>query len=76
MTHPIGYTTSYNPLTKQPTALDDIQVEWGGRLERMSYEQKVVMRAALAGFIALRPVWKDSGNNITCIDMLYRRGWS
>jgi hypothetical protein len=68
MSYLIGYHTNYNPLTKQPTALEDIQVEWGGTLERMSYEQKVVMRAALAGFVALRPVWKNSSNNITCID--------
>jgi hypothetical protein len=33
----------------------------------MSYEQKIVMRAALSGFIAEKPVWQ-AGNEISCID--------
>ncbi len=68
MTHLIGYHTSYNPQTRQPGILDQIQQEWGSRLENMSYEQKIVFRAALAGFVAFRPVWKEDGNSITCID--------
>jgi hypothetical protein len=68
MTHPIGYHTSYNPQTRSPGILDRIQQEWGSQLENMAYEQKIVMRAALAGYIALKPVWKELGNSITCID--------
>jgi hypothetical protein len=34
----------------------------------MSYEQKIVMRAALCGFIAEKPVWIEEGSSISCID--------
>ncbi len=64
----IGYYTNYNPQTRTPEILDLIQQEWGSQLEKMSYEQKIVMRAALAGYIALRPVWQTEGNSISCID--------
>ncbi|HEY9597936.1 MAG TPA: hypothetical protein V6D33_09725 [Cyanophyceae cyanobacterium] len=65
---PIGFYTSYNPQTRNPGILDRIQQEWGSQLEHMSYEQKIVMRAALAGYIAERPVWKAEGSGISCID--------
>ena len=68
MTHPIGYFTSYNPKNRNPEILDRIQEEWGSQLEHMAYEQKIVMRAALAGYIAEKPVWKTEGSGITCID--------
>jgi len=68
MTHPIGYFTSYNPQTKKPDALHQLQEHFDSRLENMSYEQKIVMRAALAGFIALKPVWIEEGSSISCID--------
>jgi hypothetical protein len=68
VTHPIGYFTSYNPQTRRPDILDRIQQEWGFHLQGMSYEQKVVLRAALAGFMAAKPVWQSSGNSISCID--------
>jgi hypothetical protein len=68
MANPIGYYTSYNPQTRTPGILDRIQQEWGSQLEHMTYEQKIVMRAALAGYIAERPVWQSVGSDITCID--------
>ena len=67
MSQPIGYYTSYNPQTRTPGILDHIQQEWGSQLERMTYEQKIVFRAALAGFIAEKPVWQKN-NDLTCID--------
>jgi hypothetical protein len=67
MSHPIGYFTSYNPATQKPIILHNLQERFGGQLQFMSYEQKIVMRAALTGFIALLPVWQE-GNSITCID--------
>ncbi|MCA1991540.1 MAG: hypothetical protein LDL41_05765 [Coleofasciculus sp. S288] len=68
MAHPIGYHTSYNPQALTPGILDRIQQEWGSQLEHMTYEQKIVMRAALSGYIAEKPVWKTEGSGITCID--------
>jgi hypothetical protein len=68
MTHPIGYYTGYNPKTKKPDALYQLQERFGSQFEGMSYEQKIVMRAALAGFIAEKPVWIEEGSSITCID--------
>jgi hypothetical protein len=34
----------------------------------MTYEQKIVMRAALAGYIAQKPVHVSEGSSISCID--------
>lgn len=68
MTHPIGYFTGYNPQTRQPSILDRIQQEWGSQLQGMTYEQKIVFRAALAGYIAEKPVWQTEGSSISCID--------
>ncbi len=68
MSHPIGYFTSYNPQTRNPGILDQIQEKWGSQLERMTYEQKIVMRAALAGYIAQKPVHIEEGSSISCID--------
>lgn len=68
MTHPIGYFTGYNPQTRQPSILERIQQEWGSQLQGMTYEQKIVFRAALAGYIAEKPVWKTEGSSISCID--------
>ena len=68
MTHPIGYYTGYDPKTKEPAILDNLQERFGAQLQRMTYEQKIVMRAALTGFIAQLPVWEENGNDITCID--------
>lgn len=48
--------------------LSELQSRFGYRLERMSYEQKIVMRAALTGFISEKPVWVAEANSITCID--------
>jgi hypothetical protein len=68
MANPIGYHTSYNLQTRTPGILDRIQQEWGAYLENMAYEQKIVMRAALADYIANKPVWNESGNSISLID--------
>jgi len=68
MTHPIGYYTAYNPKTQKPDTLHQLQERFGSQLQQMSYEQKIVFRAALAGFIALKPVWIEEGSSISCID--------
>jgi hypothetical protein len=60
MSHPIGYTTSYNPQTKSPDLLHQLQERFEGRFELMSYEQKIVFRAALANYIANKPVHQPS----------------
>ena len=68
MTSTVGFHTGYNPQTKKPDSLHRLQERFGSQLERMTYEQKIVFRAALAGFIAEKPVWQEEGNDITCID--------
>ena len=68
MTKPIGFYTGYNPQTHTPQALHKLQESYGSQLQEMSYEQKIVMRAALAGFIAEKPVWIEEGSSISCID--------
>lgn len=68
MSHPIGYYTGYNPQTQKPDILHLLQERFGSQLEGMSYEQKIVFRAALTGFIAEGPVWKEEGSGISCID--------
>lgn len=68
MTYPIGYYTGYNPKTQKPATLHQLEERFGSQLQKMSYEQKIVMRAALAGFIAEKPVWIEEGNSISCID--------
>lgn len=67
MTHSIGYFTGYSPQNCIPEILHQIQHIWGSRLEAMTYEQKIVFRAALAGYIAEKPVWHPN-NNVSCID--------
>ncbi len=34
----------------------------------MTYEQKIVFRAALADYVANKPVWKNEGSSVTLID--------
>ena len=68
MTHPIGFYTGYDPKTQKPATLHQLEERFGSQLQGMSYEQKIVMRAALAGFIAERPVWIEEGSSISCID--------
>jgi hypothetical protein len=68
MTHPIGFYTAYNPQAQNPDALHQLQERFGSQLQGMSYEQKIVFRAALAGFIAEKPVWVEEGSSISCID--------
>jgi hypothetical protein len=64
----VAHYTGYNPQTQKPDTLHLLQEHFGSALERMSYEQKIVMRAALSGFIAEKPVWQEEGNSISCID--------
>lgn len=68
MPHPVGYYTGYDPKSQTPDTLHLLQERFGSQLELMSYEQKIVFRAALAGFVAELPVWKEKGSGITCID--------
>ncbi len=53
---PLGYYTAYNPQTETPDTLHLLQERFGSQLELMSYEQKIVMRAALADYIASSPM--------------------
>ncbi len=68
MTQPVGYYTGYNPQTQKPDTLHLLQERFGSQFQDMTYEQKIVMRAALAGFIAESLVWQQEGSSITCID--------
>jgi|GEM_PF-3043089 len=68
MTSTVGFHTGYNPQTQKSDTLHLLQERFGSELERMTYEQKIVMRAALSGFIAQHPVWQEEGNSITCIE--------
>jgi hypothetical protein len=68
MSQPVGFYTGYDPEAQSPEVLHDIQERFGARLQKMSYEQKIVLRGTLASFIALQPVWSDQGNSISCID--------
>lgn len=43
-------------------------VNYGSKFQLLTYEQQVVVRAALAGFIAEKPVWVSQQNDISCID--------
>jgi hypothetical protein len=56
MTHPVGYYTGYNPQSQTPDILHSLQERYGSQLELMTYEQKIVFRAALADYIANKPV--------------------
>lgn len=64
----IGYYTSYDPIGKTPELLHQMQSKWGSQLESLTYEQKIVMRAALAGYIANKSVWITENNDTDCID--------
>ena len=68
MTKTLGFYTNYNPQTQKPDSLHLLQDRFGSQFEAMTYEQKIVFRAALAGFIAEKPVWIEEGSSITCID--------
>ena len=68
MTHPVGFFTSYNPQTETPDTLHLLQENFGSQLQKMTYEQKLVFRAALADYVANKPVWKNEGSSITLID--------
>jgi hypothetical protein len=68
MTQALGFYTNYNPQTQKPDSLHLLQDRFGSQLETMTYEQKIVFRAALAGFIAIKPVWIEENSSISCID--------
>jgi hypothetical protein len=70
MSQPVGFYTGYDPEAQSPEVLHNIQERFGARLQKMTYEQKIVMRAALADFIANKPVHKPSPHleEITLID--------
>ena len=68
MTHALGFYTSYDPQNYMPEVLERIQEKWGSQLESMTYEQKIVFRAALADYVANKPVWKNEGSSVTLID--------
>jgi hypothetical protein len=70
MTHPVGYYTGYNPQSQTPDILHQLQQRYGAQLQEMTWEQKVVMRAALADYVANKPVHQPSPHpdEITLID--------
>ena len=67
MSRPIGYFTGYNPATQEPGILHQTQERYGAQLQELTYEQKIVMRAALADYIANKPI-DQSGNSVSLID--------
>jgi len=68
MSNLVGAYTGYNPQTQKPDTLHHLQERYGAQLEQMTYEQKIVFRAALTGYVAQKPVWKEEGSSITCIE--------
>lgn len=68
MTKALGFYTNYNPQTQEPATLHQLQERFGSQLQRLTYEQMIVFRAGLAGFIAEKPVWIEENSSITCID--------
>jgi len=66
MTNFIGYYTNYIPGTEG--ILHSLQTRFGGQLQEMSYEQKIVFRAALAHYVSNNPVWLGVGSSISLID--------
>ncbi len=56
MSHPVGYYTNYNPQSQSPDILHRFQERYGAQLQHMTYEQKIVFRAALADYISNKPV--------------------
>jgi hypothetical protein len=69
MTHPIGYYTNYDPQTKKPYILHGLQELFGDRFQKLTYEQKIVFRSALALYISRKPVWKEDQNVISLVDL-------
>lgn len=65
MTH---YTTDSTAQLETQQVLYSLYAQYGRSLQCLTYEQKIVMRSALSGFIAERPVWVDGENDISCID--------
>lgn len=65
---PLGFYTEYDLEAQEPGILHKLQEQYGSQLQRLTYEQKVVMRGALAGYVAVKPVWKTEGSSISCID--------
>lgn len=69
MTEPLGYFTSYDPICKEPGILHSLQAKYGDCLQKMNYEQKIVMRTALCTFISQKPVWEPDGVRRSLIDL-------
>lgn len=42
--------------------------QYGSRFENLDRQWKLVFRAALASYLAVRPIWIDAENSITCMD--------
>lgn len=64
--HPLGYYTSYTPGCGG--ALDQLQERYGSRLEGISHLGKQMLRATLASYVIMRPIWDDKSNSVSCAD--------
>lgn len=48
--------------------LDELKERYGPQLQHLTQTQKRIFRAALASYVALKPIWKANENSISCID--------
>lgn len=64
--HPLGFYTSYTPGCGG--TLDQLQERYGSRLEGISRLGKQMLRATLAAYVVMRPIWAEEGNSISCAD--------
>lgn len=63
---PLGYYTSYTPGCGG--ILDQLQERYGSRLESISKLGKQMLRATLAAYVIMHPIWEEEGNSISCAD--------
>lgn len=47
---------------------DQLKERYGPQFQLISQDRKKIFRAALANYIAVKPVWNESENSITCMD--------
>ncbi len=63
---PLGFYTSYTPGCGG--TLDQLQERYGARLEGISQLGKQMLRATLASYVIMRPIWDDDSNSVSCAD--------
>jgi hypothetical protein len=47
---------------------DELIEAYGPRFEQMTKQWKLLFRASLATYLAIRPIWIEEGSSVTCIE--------